>query len=273
MPEVTFIYSSQPLAPGAARNLALETVTKEWTFFIDDDAQIPADYFSYALKLLKDLPRAQVIGGSDTYPQDSQGLALATSLTLESPLCTGFTARRHSQAGVRPVKSDETSLTSCNLWVRSHWWLKGLRFPENYIRGEETVLLKKISLQTDELWYVPTLRVHHQRRDKLTSIVKASYRGGYYRAHTLKEFGGDWWFWLAPIFVILHFSIIAMPPFFYACAIVWLALVGLASCKIASEHRKLPSIPLMMVLHWIILFSYGLGFIKFQINNWSGGEY
>lgn len=271
-PDVTFIYSIQALSPGAARNLALESVTKEWTFFIDDDAQIPADYFSYALKLLKDLPKAQVIGGSDTYPQDSHGLALATSLTLESPLCTGLTARRHSQAGERPVKADETSLTSCNLWVRSHWWLKGLRFPENYIRGEETVLLKKISLQTDELWYVPTLRVHHQRRDNMKSIVRASYRGGYYRARTLREFGGDWWFWLAPLFVVLHFSIIAMPPFFYGCVILWLILVAVASLKIALENKKYSSFFYMIALHWIILFTYGLGFIKFQIDDWSGGE-
>ncbi len=271
-PDITFLYSSQPLAPGAARNLALENVTKEWTFFIDDDAQVPPDYFSYALKLLKDIPKAQVIGGSDTFPHDSKGLALATSLTLESPLCTGLTSRRHSQSGLKPVRADETSLTSCNLWVRSHWWLKGLRFPENYVRGEETILLKMISLQTDELWYVPTLKVAHQRRDNLKSIVRASYKGGYYRARTLREYGGDWWFWLAPVFVILHFSAIAMPPFFYGCVILWLSLVSLVSLKISIEHKKYSSFFYMIALHWIILFSYGLGFIKFQTDDWSGGE-
>ncbi len=272
MPDLVFIYSSQPLPPGAARNLALESVTKEWTFFIDDDAFIPSDYFSYALKLLKDLPKAQVIGGSDTFPPDASGIALATSLTLESPFCTGLTSRRHSQAGLKVMKADETSLTSCNLWIRSHWWLKGLRFPENYIRGEETILLKKISDQSDELWYVPTLKVFHQRRDNLKSIVIASYKGGYYRARTLREFGGGWWFWLSPLFVILHFSIIAMPPIFYLCVGVWLTLVMVASLKIVIEHRKYSSFFLMIFLHWIILFSYGLGFIKFQVDDWSGGE-
>jgi len=272
LPDIKFIYSSQSLLPGAARNLALQEVTREWTFFIDDDARVPADYLSYALKLIKDLPKAQVIGGSDTYPPEASGIALATALCLESPWCTGLTAKRHSQSGIKPVKADESSLTSCNLWVRSHWWLKGVKFPEDYIRGEETILLKTISQQTDELWYVPTLRVWHQRRDNLKAIVKASYKGGYYRARTLREFGGGWWFWLAPLFVILHFSLVAMPPAFILFASIWLCIVSLTSFKIVLSHQKLSSFFMIIFLHWLILFSYGLGFIKFQIDDWSGGE-
>lgn len=134
------------------------------------------------------------------------------------------------------------------------------------------MLLKAIAAQSDELWYVPTLRVHHQRRDKLSSIVRASYKGGYYRARTLREFGGDWWFWLAPLFVILHFSIIAMPPFFWVCVVLWLSVVSFVSLKIVLAHKKLSSLGLMLLLHWLILFSYGLGFIKFQVDDWSGGE-
>lgn len=270
--DIVFIYTSDPLTPGAARNLALKNVTGEWTFFIDDDAQITSDYFSYAMKLLRDIPKAQVIGGSDTFPPDSSGLALATSLTLESPLCTGATSRRHSQKKMKPSKVDETSLTSCNLWVRSHWWLKGIRFPEDYVRGEETILLKKIGEQTDELWLAPSLKVWHQRRDSLQKIIQASYKGGYHRARCLVDVGGAKWFWFAPLFVLLHFSVIAMPPFFIICATLWFVLVVAMSALISLRHRKLHSLPLVVFLHWLILFTYGLGFIKFQIDRWGGGE-
>jgi hypothetical protein len=156
--------------------------------------------------------------------------------------------------------------------VRSHWWAKGLRFPEDYRRAEETNLLRDIARQTDELWWVPGLVVWHARRAELKAVLLASLRGGYFRARSLKEKGGPSWFWLAPLFVVLHLSVIAMPPAFVFFAISWLSLVLLISLKLAAQARAWTLIPVMIFLHWSIPFSYGLGFIRYQMDRWGAGE-
>jgi glycosyltransferase involved in cell wall biosynthesis len=266
--DITKVFLPAPLYPGAARNKGLHLLKGEWTFFIDDDAQIPPNYFSYFLKTLKSLPMAQVIGGSDSAPPDEVGLARAVSAVLSSPLCTGGTFRRHRSAGLMPKKVDETNLTSCNLWIRNHFWSKGIKFPENYRRGEETILLRDISNLTDEIWWVPGLDVWHARRSDLKKLLITSLRGGYFRAKSLKDKGGPLWFWLAPLFVILHFTIIADPPLFISLSTIWLVLVCFISMYICIKQKKMNWLLVVVFLHWGIVFSYGLGFIRYQMDRW-----
>lgn len=259
---------AKQLLPGASRNAGLLRLKHEWTFFIDDDAEVPSGYLEYWLKSVHSLPEAQVIGGTDAAPPHECGLARAVSLTLASPLCTGATYKRHRERGFKAEKADETSLTSCNLWVRTHWWFKGVKFPEDYRRGEETVLLQELKKRTPEIWSIPALQVWHTRRKNWGELAYASRWGGFYRARALRERGGPMWFYLAPVFVLLHLSFIAMPPFFIFFICAWLIASTLASFHVCFEGKALKYVPLVIALHWWILFTYGLGFLQY-LSEWA----
>lgn len=263
-PTVEVLSLPEPLPPGAARNRGLAALKGEWTFFIDDDAQVPPGYFEYWHKTVRALPNAQVIGGPDSSPPESTGVSRAVSIALSSPLCTGATHRRHRPRGLKAVAATEAILTSCNLWVKTHWWKRGIQFPDDYRRGEETVVLQHILKQTPEMWWVPGLLVWHERRKNLAALTKASWGGGFHRARVLSQQGGPMWFWFAPLFVGLHLTAVAMPPLFEFLAILWLVVVAAVSLFLCLEVRQLKLWPLVVFLHWGILFSYGVGFLQYQ---------
>jgi glycosyltransferase involved in cell wall biosynthesis len=263
-PEAEVLLVNEPLPPGAARNRGLPRLKGEWSFLLDDDAQLPPGYFDYWQKTLRALPQAEVVGGPDSAPPESSGLARAVSLSLSSPLCTGATHRRHRARGLKALPADETILSSCNLWVRTHWWRRGIKFPEDFRRGEETVVLQAIRRSTSEMWWVPGLGIWHARRSSLSALARASWGGGFHRARILSQQGGPAWFWFAPLFVILHLSIVAMPPFFTFLATVWLTMVGVVSLLLCFEAKQLLLWPWVLFLHWGIPFSYGVGFLQYQ---------
>ena len=263
-PEVEVLLVNEPLPPGAARNRGLPLLKGEWSFLLDDDAQLPPGYFDYWQKTLRALPQAQVVGGPDSAPPESSGLARAVSLALSSPLCTGATHRRHRARGLKAIAADETILSSCNLWVRTDWWRRGIKFPEDFRRGEETVVLQAIRRSTSEMWWVPGLAIWHARRNSLSALARASWGGGFHRARILSQQGGPAWFWFAPVFVILHLSIVAMPPFFTFLAVVWLTMVSVFSLLLCFEAKQLMLWPWVIFLHWGIPFSYGVGFLQYQ---------
>lgn len=263
-PEVDIVRLESSVPPGAARNSGLPLLKGEWTYLLDDDAQLPAGYFDYWLKTIRSLPKAEVIGGPDSSPPESRGLSRAVSIALSSPLCTGATHRRHRSHGFKAVQADETILSSCNLWVRTDWWKKGIKFPEDFRRGEETVVLQAIRRLTPEMWWVPGLMIWHERRNNLAALTRASWGGGFHRARILSQQGGPGWFWFAPLFVILHLSAIAMPPFFSFLALTWLTITGGASAFLCFEAKHLKLWPWVLFLHWGIPFSYGVGFLQYQ---------
>ena len=264
VPGLEWMVLPEPLAPGAARNAGLERVRGEWTFLLDDDAVITPGYLARFHSEAEKLPEADVIGGPDAAPPESKGLPYAVSLTLASPFCTGATFRRHRSKGQRATPASEIELTSCNLWVKSHWWRQGLRFPVDYRRGEETVLLKELQDRGARLWWLPNLVVWHTRRDEWQALLRASWGGGFHRARVLQEQGGPRWFWLSALFVLLHFTVLAMPPLFIFLAACWLVMVGSVAFMLCQEARTLHLWPLVVVLHWALPFSYGVGFLQRQ---------
>jgi glycosyltransferase involved in cell wall biosynthesis len=262
--KVEVLTLAAPETPGKARNHGLGLLRGEWTFLVDDDAELPPGYYERWLKALERTPHAQVIGGPDQARPDAIGLERAVSLALSSKLCAGGTYRRHRE---RPlvIPASEVMLTSCNLWVRTLWWQEGLRFPENYRRGEETVLLAELRTKTPELWAHGELVVWHARRKSLQALLKASFIGGQFRAKFLREEIGLWWFWLPALFVILHASLI-FPRSFAWLALSWLFVVLPVTLVTTVRQQQLQLWPIVVFLHWALPFSYGLGLLSMLVS-------
>lgn len=250
------------LSPGAARNAGMTRLSGDWCFFIDDDAAVPSTYLNEFLKLQQLHPQVEVWGGPDApelHPPTP--LADAVGIALSSPLCTGPTVSRHHPDGHEARPADERWLTSCNLWVKSKW-LSGIQYPEENRRGEETVFLQRLAEAGATTWYAPTLQVWHARRSEWKPIARASFWGGYWRSRNCKEASGSGVFWLPAVFVLLH--LLLLTDWGVPLAVIWCA--GVMPVALRKADHKPPGVwGRVVILHWLIPFSYGLGFLSERI--------
>ena len=148
----------------SARNYALSKASPgEWILFLDDDVQLPPDYFSKAMETLKQ-HEPDVLGGPDICAPDATAFQRAYAFCQGHPLVTGHTHQRHRQSDGGVKTADERNLTLCNLWIKREIFEQGLRFPENYPRNEENVLLHQLQKAGKKILYAPDLAITHYKK-------------------------------------------------------------------------------------------------------------
>ncbi len=261
-PQAMIIDLPTTVTPGKARNEGLKFCTKDWVFFLDDDAYLTPGYFQQALPLLQ---RAEIdiFGGPDAPAPGRNTFGYALALTLSSPLCTGMTFERHQARNgkVRPTTVDR--LSSCNLWVRRSFLLTHY-FPEHYLRTEEVALLMSLKEHGARMFYSPELKVWHHRRGSLRSVFKPTFNSGYFRSQLMREkgFSGQWLFFLPALFVFMHGLIFFEVDLFLGLGRFYLSAILAMSLSLAAKHHNLKSIYWILFLHWFIVFVFGLGFLS-----------
>lgn len=260
-PHVELIIHAQTLSPGMARNRALLLAEGEWLFFLDDDAYVLPGYWNTA-KVHLDESTVDVFGGPDVPAKGMNKTAEALAIALSSPLCTGKTSLRHRPFGQRPVDGGEDKLTSCNLWVRKSS-IGHFRFPEDYIRGEESYFLLQLQTLGKRFVYDPRLRVAHHRRSRVREIFRPTYWAGYYRSELMRAISspGDTLFWLPSIFVILHLVFFLQRDLFWYLARMYLSLTLFMSVALTMRERRPELFLRVLLFHYLIVFNYGLGFM------------
>lgn len=252
--------SDVQLTPGASRNLAGQLVTGEWVHLIDDDSYWMPGYWENVKNLLHD-KTIEVLGGPDGSASPVSYFQESVSITLSSPLCTGVTFARHKPLGRTMVSATEQKLTSCNLWLRSEL-LKKYPFPEDFRRAEETVFLLAIEKNQHRMFYHPLLKVGHFRRKNLRSLLRPTLAAGYWRSRLLRTTKGKGRvFWLPAIFVLLHVTVLFDPGLFGELAKVYSVMVLTVSMGLSSRKNRFWHFPLVAVLHYMIVFFYGAGFL------------
>jgi glycosyltransferase involved in cell wall biosynthesis len=258
---VVFLDVAAKMQPGKARNLAMGQALGEWIFFIDDDALVIPGYWDTVLPLLKE-EKIDVLGGPDAPVSGMNPLGAALAIALSSPFCTGRTSARHKAQGIKLRPANDEMLTSCNLWVRRSA-LGTVSFPEDYLRGEETLFLQRLAAEHRGLFYHPRLRVGHHRRSKLAQLLRPTFYAGFYRSRLMKEGPGkgNGAFWLPAIFVLLHLILFLDVPTFLYLARMYVSIILFASVAAGIEAKRPGLIPLVAFLHYFVVFVYGLGFL------------
>jgi glycosyltransferase involved in cell wall biosynthesis len=266
--ELDVLHLESKLTPGKARNEGIKLIKYDWTYMIDDDAYVYPQYFQKALPLLEQ-SRIDVLGGPDTAAKGMDHFSEALALALSSPFCTGKTFGRHKRKGRELIEATEEILTSCNLWIRSQL-LHEVKFPEDYLRTEETALLIDLGKKGAHMYYHPELVVGHHRRKNFKSLFRPTFFAGYYRSKVLrdKKVKGALLFWAPALFVLLHLIIFIDLQTFWFLTRTYVGLIVLMSLNLASRRNKLSLFLYTALLHYFIVFVYGLGFIsnKLRLN-------
>ncbi len=262
---VTILKTESQLTPGKARNLAIESCQNDWIYFLDDDAYILPGYWDTLAPLLEET-KIDILGGPDNPASGMNFIGESLAIALSSPLCSGTTFSRHKSFGKKLIVANEENLTSCNLWIKRSA-LGGQKFPEDFLRAEETVLLQDLHSNGKKMFYHPKLMVGHHRRDKLRQIARPSFLAGLYRSKAMNMGAktSNSIFWLPSVFVLLH-SIYFLDPFiFWYFARMYVGLILFMSLAITSRERKWVLFPAVAFFHYFIVFLYGVGFLVGKI--------
>ena len=142
------IITTTRMTPAAARNFALPMTRGQFICFLDDDVEIPPQYFERFQATFSEYPHLDILGGPDRTVERAHWNEKAIGLTLHSPLATATTRFRHGGGSIQkpiPEVSQERQLILCNLWIkRSLFVEQGHRFDERFTRNEENVLLHEL---------------------------------------------------------------------------------------------------------------------------------
>lgn len=261
------IESQENLSPGKARNLALAQVgDTEWIYFIDEKASMEEGYWEKVEPLLTK-KEMDIIGGPSIAAPGMGYFSEAVATVMTSPFCTGLTFSRHYPLGKKIQFASEENLSLVNLWVRKNLFSL-ITFPGKYPKGEESLVLAKFSEKGFGLYYHPRLRVSLLWPDNLGEVLKESFLGGYYRSLLMKEkVEFSWSYYLPTVFILLHLILIIDFKSFLELAKIYVLLIACISLGISQRQGKLKTAPLVFLLHYLIVVTYGFGFMGARIYN------
>jgi GT2 family glycosyltransferase len=178
---VKLITSETKLPPGASRNLLVKNSNAEYLQFLDDDAYLSNDYYTYFFDFINN-QNFDVLGGTDQSPHNGNLKQKVLGKVLGSRFVMGPTSKRHSSKNKVELHAGEVDLTLCNLWIKKEVFTQGNNFfNESIMRCEENIFLEKLKQSDYRMLYVPELYVHHKRRDHLIDQGKIQFKSGYYR--------------------------------------------------------------------------------------------
>ncbi len=175
-----FLAIDESLPVGEARNKIINNSSGEYICFIDDDVEIPQNYFETAERIISTNPNIDVFGGPDRKKNESSEFQIILDAIMQSFFAMGPTSKRHTKIK-KEEKGTEVNLILCNLWMRRELFEKGYEFPHGYIRNEENILLGKLEQDKKVMLYTPDLFVFHSRKESLIKLIRVTFLSGQYR--------------------------------------------------------------------------------------------
>lgn len=245
------------MTPGMARNIALNEAQGQWIFFLNEDSYVGPHYWDPLIPLLGDL-KVDVVGGPVLTAAEVSAVARSLGLALASPFCTGTTFARYQPLGKKLVVADEEKLSVANLWVRREL-LNEVKFPEYYLRGEEILLLQELKAKGAGVFYHPKLIIYQFYEMRPWEFLWE----GFYRSRLMKkkQGAGQEVYWLPALFVLLHLLILIDPALFWTLARLYGGIIFFVGLGLSMRSKRPWLFPLVAIMHYLVVFSYGVGFI------------
>ena len=171
---------------GSARNELVRHSDADTIVFLDDDIEVPPQYFAMLQRLCSRHPEVAIFGGPNLGIRSATPIEVAQSIALSSRLVAGPFSYRYRLE--RQRWDSAASVTLCNLAVRRSRFVEFSDLVDD--AGEETLLLKAVMADGGRVLADPVLHVHHHRRPSLRSFFEQASKYGRGRA-TAARIAGD----------------------------------------------------------------------------------
>lgn len=256
-----FIALNQSVPVGEARNILIDESNGEYICFIDDDVELPKNYFQTAFKIIESNSDLDVFGGPDQMKSSSTKFQEVLSQVMGSYFAMGPTAKRHSRKYESQVGT-EINLILCNLWMKTEIFKQGYRFPKGFIRNEENILIANLAKHGKKLSYNHELFVYHERKNSIKKLLRVTYLSGQFRTYGFfKETGTFNFIFMVPQIFLMMFVLCAI--YSSSLFIIYLSLyiatviaIGIVLVKDrVSISKVFTAILILMSYH----FAYSIG--------------
>ncbi len=251
----------QSVPVGEARNILIEHSTGEYICFIDDDVELPPNYFKLASQIIENDSQIDVFGGPDQMKDSSSVFQEVLSSVMESFFAMGPTAKRHSKK-FQVQKGSEINLILCNLWMKKEIFSQGYKFPSGFRRNEENILIAHLQRDGKKLIYNPELFVYHERKSSIKKLIKVTYLSGQFRTYGFfKEPATFNFVFMIPqiflsLFIIFRFM---GPAFIKVYCLAYLLTICLIAIFLVRRKFSIPKAISAMLILMSYHFSYSIG--------------
>lgn len=247
-----------------ARNFALEKVSGEIIYFLDDDVIVKKNIFQTCLEKFKTHPEVDIIGGPNLTPPESSFFQKCSGYLLSSSFGAAKVRWRYLASGEDRLVDDK-SLILCNLVLRKSIIEREKKlFNEEILCNEENLLLEELKCKGYKMLYSPDLIVYHDRRKDLKSFLEQFFKYGRGRGQMTRLMPGSLsFFFVLPILFLV--DLISLMFFhslvFFFPLFTYLILDLFSAIFISFKQRDIGCAPLLIFLFPCAHISYGLGFL------------
>ncbi|MDP9341256.1 MAG: glycosyltransferase family 2 protein, partial [Actinomycetota bacterium] len=242
----------------AALNIGIEGAAGEVVVRVDGHCELPADYVSRCVDLLRETG-ADNVGGLQVGVGDGV-VGRATALAANSPFGTGGAAFRTSE---RPGWVETVYLGA---WPRDVFARIG-GFDEEMVRNQDDELNFRLVQSGGRIWLDPSIRCTYHSRERLGAFWRQYYQYGKYKVRLMQKRGAlPAWRHAGPPALVLAVAgslVLAAGtrrPGWAAAVLGPYAAANLMA-SVAAARRDPRALPALPPAYACIHFGYGLGFL------------
>ncbi len=245
-------------------NGALEA-NGQFIVFLDDDGVIEKDFLRKVDSFFKKYPKVDILGGPQLTPHDDSFFGKVSGYALGSRFATGQMFRRYTKAPLN-LEANSNYTSGANLTCKKKVFEK-IKFDRTFYPGDDTNFVNLAKINKLNIAYSPEIFIYHRRRPTVKSLIKQIFDYGCVRSseRISEEIFNNPSF-IVPSAFLLY--ILILPPLslisllFILPLIIYILSDIVFSVYAGIKNKNLSSIPLLLLIFFIIHLSYGAGFIK-----------
>lgn len=248
--------------PGQSRNYGMERASGNYFIILDSDCIIPSEYIAIVRKSLSH-NYVDTFGGPDRADKSFSNLQQAVDYSMTSFFTTG---------GIRGGKKqlDKYYPRSFNMGISKEVFEKtggfpSVRYAASKAAGEDIELSINIYKEGFKIGLISDAYVYHKRRTSIKQFFRQVYNFGYARVTLSRRNKGTLKLvHLLPLaFTLGTIGLILLSIFFsWMFILPLLFYMFLVNVDAVIRKRSLLIGKLAMMISFIQLFGYGLGFMK-----------
>ena len=210
-----FILLRNPKINAAAgRNIGIKKAKGKLIAFIDGDAYAYKDWLSNIRKTFEKTD-AVGVGGPDLLPQDAGRKAKAIGLVMTSPLARGGKFNPSTQHTLMEEEKYVDHIPTCNLCLKKDVFKEVGLFDEKFVKGQDLELSYRIIKANYRLFYSPSIKVIHYRKQSFEAFAKQIYKWAKAKVAVIKKHGMQGL--TSHIYLWPAYALIAFMLFFSVC--------------------------------------------------------
>ena len=257
----------------AGRNVGIKHAKGKFIAFIDGDAYAHKDWLSSIKKVFERVD-THGVGGPDLLPEDAYFKSRAIGLVMTSPLARGGRFNPSTQHAMMEEERFVDHIPTCNLCLRREIFDKVGLFDESFVKGQDLELSYRIRKAGYKLFYSPSVKVVHHRKQDFRSFARQIYKWAKAKVAIVKKHGlhgitSHIYLWpvyglialLLLVSISLLFNLMRLFSLLLFLGLVsYLFVILFESARIAKEYKEkklfLYSLFLLPTIH--ISYAYGV---------------